>query len=116
MSSRDLAKVCGLARSNVVLALDSLAAKVLIAVRQGTPKKPAVYQLNLFKTQVFASSSGGLTIGPPVVSGKHHGGLTVGPPPHRQLSANPRIPLWPKNCFSIDPDQQYLQLVAIDRG
>jgi hypothetical protein len=68
VSSRELAKTTGCARSSVKEALEALIAKCIIASRTGGPKSATVYMANFLKTFIFASYSGGPEFGPPPIN------------------------------------------------
>ena len=72
-SSRQIAKACNLARSNVVPALDDLATRGLIAIRQGTATRAAAYMLRFLDVAQMS----GPAVGPGIIPG----GLVTGPPP-----------------------------------
>jgi hypothetical protein len=87
-SSRELATACKIGRSNTQLALDSLTARKLIALHQGTPTSPAAYHLNILET---LQMGGPISGPPPTQTGPQnratedlfqgHGGPVLEPPP-----------------------------------
>jgi hypothetical protein len=86
VSARELSRRSGLARSTVQLALDALAGRGTIALRQGTTTKPAAYRLNFLETAVIR----GPIAGPPLARMPGHPGPNAGPP----LDLQPGHP-WP---------------------
>lgn len=84
ISSRKLAELAGIARSNVVKALDSLDTRAIITIRQGTATKAAGILLNYAKTVPIER---GPVVGPPrsqnettPVLFQDHPGPVLGPP------------------------------------
>lgn len=100
VSSRRLAVLTGLARSNVVVAIDNLSAKKLLCIREGTATTASAYGLNWC---LVRSIQGGPVAGPPpsaevdLQQGHHRScfettpGPVSGPPPtgNTGLSSDP---------------------------
>jgi hypothetical protein len=84
-SSRELAKSCGIARSNTQKAIDQLTQKCKITARQGTATNSATYRVNIFDTlRMGGPITGpppGLITGPPLALFQGHPGPVLGPPP-----------------------------------
>jgi hypothetical protein len=90
-SSRQLAVIAGLSRSNVQTAIDELADQRLITATAGTATAAATYTLEFMRTAVMSGTipgpppglfqgQGGLMPGPQADLFQGQGGLTPGPP------------------------------------
>jgi hypothetical protein len=91
-SSRRLAELAGLARSNVVTALSRLRRRGVLAVREGTASDPAAYRLAFLRRPAGGGpvagppspdlfGVGGPVAGPPLDLLQDHPGPITGPPP-----------------------------------
>jgi hypothetical protein len=72
IGARQLAKAAGTAHSNVRLAVAALAARSLITVRPGLANRPSIFQVNIWLTADFASSTGVPATGTPLCSQQAH--------------------------------------------
>jgi DNA-binding transcriptional ArsR family regulator len=114
-SGRELANACKMGRRNVQYALDALAKRNLITLRQGTATTAAIYRVNIFDTVPMGGVVttpppptqgwlGGVEATPPLASLRRHPGDVTTPPPTENTALAAA-------AASLDLDEASLRLI-----